>query len=138
MSTFNAPVLVIPSPQGTPANGNSMAANITSSPQILYLMSKASFSFSWTGTSPIGTISVNGSNNYVQNGYGTQAAINTPIWDPLTLNYQGSAVTTIPVTGNSGSGIIDITATGIYALQFVYTFTSGTGNMTVYFCSKAG
>lgn len=51
MSTFNGPVLVIPSPQGSPANGSSMAGNIISAPEILYLMSKCSFSLS--GQEPV-------------------------------------------------------------------------------------
>lgn len=65
MSTFNGPVLVIPSVAGTPANGDSMSGNIISAPQILYLMSKASFSFNWSGTSPVGTISIQGSNDFL-------------------------------------------------------------------------
>ena len=136
MSTFNGPVLVIPSPQGSPANGNSMGGNITSSPTILYLMSKCSYSFNWTGTSPVGTISIQGSNDFSLNN--ALGVYNPGIWNTLTLNYNGTAVTSVPVSGNSGNGLIDITATGIYAVRLLYTRASGTGTLTSYFCSKAG
>src|ERR1700685_1139080 len=112
MSTFNGPVLVIPSPQGTPANGNSMAANIISAPVILYLMSKCSFSYSWTGTSPVGAISIQGSNDFSLNN--ALNPYNPGTWNTLTFNYAGSAVSSVPVGGNTGIGLIDITATGIY------------------------
>lgn len=136
MSNSNGPVLVIPSPAANPANTGSMGASITSSPQILYLMSKCSFSFKWSGTSPVGTLSVEGSNNFTLNN--ALDPYNTGDWNTLTLNYQGSAVQSIPVSGNTGKGIIDITATGILAVRLVYTFTSGTGTLTSYFASKAG
>lgn len=136
MSTFNGPVLVIPSPQGSPANGSSMAGNIISAPEILYLMSKCSFSFNWTGTSPVGTISIQGSNDFSLNN--ALNPYNSGTWNTLTLNYGGSAVTTIPISGNSGNGIVDVTAIGIYAVRLVYTAGSGSGTLTSYFCSKAG
>lgn len=136
MSTFNGPTLVIPSPQGNPANGNSMAANITSAPTILYLMSKCSYSFNWTGTSPVGTVSIQGSNDFSLNN--AMNPYNPGTWNTLTLNYNGSAVTTVPISGNTGNGIIDVTATGIYAVRLIYTAGSGVGTLTSYFCSKAG
>lgn len=128
MSNFAGPIVVIPSPQGSPANGNSMAGNIISSPQILNELAGCSFSFSWTGTSPVGTIKLQGSNDYgvpMVNG----KISNPGTWNDLTVNYGGSPVTEIAITGNSGNGIIDVTITAIYAVRAVYTATSGTGNL---------
>jgi hypothetical protein len=136
MSNFNAPVTVIPSPQGNPVNGNSMSGNIISSPTLLYLMSKCSYAFVWTGTSPVGAISIQGSNDFTLNN--ALNPYNPGTWNTLTFNYNGSPVTSVPVTGNTGNGIIDLTATGIWAVRCVYTATSGSGALTATFCSKAG
>lgn len=123
------PQIVIPSPQGSPANGNSMATNITSSPTIVQDMYAMCYGLVWTGTSPIGTVSIQGSNDFALNSDGSVAVAGT--WTTLTVNYNGTAVTTVPVTGNSGNGLIDIVATGIYAVRLIYTATSGTGSLTV-------
>lgn len=128
------PQIVIPNALGSPANGNSMATNITSSPTIVQDMYAGSYGLVWTGTSPVGTVSVQGSNDFSLNAEGAVAVAGT--WNTLTLNYQGSAVTTIPITGNSGNGLIDITATGIYAIRLIYTAGSGVGSLTVTFNAK--
>ena len=134
MSYHYGPTVVIPNPLGSPANGNSMAGNITSSPTIILDMYALSYAASWVGTSPVGTISVQGSNDFSVNAEG--AIMNAGTWNTLTLNYGGSAVTSIPVSGNSGNGLIDVTATGIYAIRLMYTATSGTGNLTVTMVAK--
>lgn len=135
MAMFYGPAVIIPNALGSPANGNSMAANITSSPIVLLYMYACSFAFLWTGTSPVGTVSIQGSNDFSQNANGT--VLNAGTWDTLTLNYGGSAVTSVPISGNSGNGIIDVVATGVYAIRFIYTATSGTGNITVTSFAKA-
>lgn len=124
-------VQVIPSPQGSPANSGSMAANITSAPTLLGGISVCSYSFSWAGTSPIGTISIQGSNDYALNPAGQVDVAGT--WNTLYVNYQGNAVTTVPVSGNTGTGLIDLGVTGIRALRAIYTAGSGTGTMTCIF-----
>lgn len=128
------PQIVIPNALGSPANGNSMATNITSSPTIVQDMYAMSYSLSWTGTSPVGTVSVQGSNDFALNADGTVKTAGT--WNTMTLNYGGSAVTTVPVTGNTGNGMIDIVATGIYAVRLIYTAGSGTGSLTVIMNAK--
>jgi len=92
-------------------------------------MYAGSYALVWSGTSPVGTVSIQGSNDFALNAEGGVAVAGT--WNTLTVNYNGSAVTTIPVTGNTGNGIVDITATGIYAIRLIYTAGSGTGNLTV-------
>ena len=131
---FFAPEIIIPSALGSPANGNSMAADITSQPVICQQVIAASFGLSWTGTSPVGAVSIQGSNDFKQAANGQILVPGT--WNTLTLNYGGSAVISIPISGNTGNGILDITLTGIYALRCIYTAISGTGNLTVTFCGK--
>jgi hypothetical protein len=128
MSNFSGPITVIPNPLGSPSGGNDMSGNITSSPYILNDLAGCSFSFSWVGSSPVGTISIQGSNDYSIPGINGRIT-NAGTWNTLTLNYNGSAVTTVPVTGNTGNGMVDITITGIYAVRAVYTAGSGTGNL---------
>jgi hypothetical protein len=121
------PHQVIPSPNATPANSGSMASNIASEPTIVKKLSQISYSVSWTGTSPVGTISVQGSDDYSQNNDGSVR--NPGTWNNLPLSYSSSIVTAIPITGNTGNGMIDIASTGIYALRLFYTAGSGTGNL---------
>ncbi len=127
MRTNLRPQAVIPSPLGSPANGASMAANITSAPTILQSLSKVSYAFSWSGTSPVGTLSAQVSNDYsvlptgVVNNAGTWNTI------PLLLS-DGTTATSVAVTGNTGSGFFDI-STSAYACRVLYTFTSGVGTL---------
>lgn len=128
------PQIVIPSPQGSPANGASMAGNITSAPTVMQSLSQCSYSLSWSGSTPVGTVSVECSNDFSLNPNGT--VLNAGTWNIMTLNYGGSAVTTVPVSGNSGNGFIDILDTAAYAVRLIYTAGSGTGTLQVIFNGK--
>lgn len=129
------PQIVIPSPKGSPANSGDMSlASLASAPSIINNLSMMSYSYSWSGSSPIGTIIVQLSNDFTLNPDGTVG--NAGTWNTMTLNYQGSAVTSIPVSGNTGNGLIDIEATGAYAMRTVYTKTSGTGTLQTIFTAK--
>lgn len=122
------PQQVIPNPRSSPTSG-SMAANITSQPLIMRSLSGMSFSYSWAGTSPIGTVSVEASNDYQENPDGTVK--NAGTWNTLPLvNSSGVLVTSMPVSGNTGNTFIDIRETSAWALRTVYTRTSGTGILT--------
>lgn len=123
------PHIVIPNAQGSPANGNAMATDIISQPSLVPLMGTISYQIVWTGSTPIGAVSIQGSNDYSLNAKGD--VLNAGHWDTLTIEFAGSATSSIPITGNSGSGLIDITTTAIYATRLVYTATSGTGSLTV-------
>jgi hypothetical protein len=123
------PTIVIPNALGSPANGNSMAGNIISSPTIVQDMYAMSYGVVWSGTAPVGSVSVEGSNDFSLNPEGQIQ--NAGNWNIMTLNYNGSAVTSVPISGNSGTGLIDIVATGIYAVRLIYTATSGTGSLIV-------
>jgi len=105
-----------------------LTSPITSAVTVLSNLSTMSYSYSWTGSSPSGTIAVQVSNDYSQNGDGT---VNNPgTWNTLPLS-------TIPtISGNSGNGLVDIDITGAYAIRTTYTPISGTGTLTAVFKGK--
>jgi hypothetical protein len=118
-------------PQAAPfsviTSGN-MASDITSRVTIIQKLSMIGYDISWTGTSPVGAMSVQVSNTYAENADGSVKNVGN--WTTLTL----SAPT--PVSGNTGNGFIDVDATGAYAMRLVYTATSGTGTMNATMCAK--
>lgn len=116
-----------PQPVFNAATGRSMAVNITSIPTIIQKLSMISYAYSWTGTSPVGTVSVQVSNDYSQNSDGTVRTAGT--WNTMTVNYNGTLVTTVPVTGNTGNGFIDIDQCAGYAIRTIYTAGSGVGTI---------
>src|ERR1700676_1547613 len=86
-------------------NGD-MSANIISAVTIVQNLSMISYDVSWTGTAPVGGMSVQVSNTYTQNADGTVR--NAGNWTTLTL----SAPTN--VSGATGNGFIDVDATGAF------------------------
>lgn len=103
-------------------NGD-MSASITSDVTIIQNVSMISYDISWSGTSPVGDISIQVSNTYSKNADGSVK--NAGNWTTLTL----SAPTAI--SGNTGVGFIDITELSSYAIRLVYVRTSGTGTLNV-------
>ncbi len=120
-------------PQQVISSGD-MSDDIVSDPTILQSLSKLSYAMSWTGTSPVGTVSVEGSNDYSLDANGN--VLNAGTWSVLTLQVNGLPTTTVTITGNTGSGIIDITDTAIYALRLIYTAGSGVGSLTAVVTGK--
>jgi hypothetical protein len=114
-------------------NGDMSLASITSKPTILFMLTVGSYSFSWAGTSPVGTVQLEGSNDYALNADGTVQ--NAGTWTIFPVIYNGTTVSTVPVSGNTGNGIIDWT-TGVYALRVTYIKTSGIGSLQVIFNGK--
>lgn len=130
------PYTVYPNPLASPANTSSMASSFITQPTIVQKLSQISYSCVWTGTSPVGSISVQGSNDYSIKPGGANAVENPGTWNNLVLSSGGATTTNIPVSGNSDHGLIDIASTGLYAIRLVYTAISGTGNMTVVINAK--
>lgn len=128
------PYIVLPNAYSSPANSGSMAVNLTSQATVVSNLSMVSYEAVWTGSSPVGAVSVQGSNDYLLGAEGN--ILNAGTWTTLPLSYNGNSVMSIPVTGNSGNGVIDIASTGLYALRFVYTATSGTGSLVVTIAAK--
>lgn len=124
-----SPYRVIPNAAASPANSSSMGASITSAPTIIQKLSMISYEVDWAaGSTPVGSLSIEVSNSYSLNQDGSVHSAGT--WTTMTLSYNGSSVTSIPVSGNSGNAFIDIDATGAYAMRLVYTRVSGTGSLT--------
>ena len=114
-------------------NGN-MTTTITSQVSIIQKLSMMSYALSWVGTTPIGSVSVQVSNDYTQNEDGSVK--NAGTWNSVPLGYGGGQVTVIPVTGSTGNGYIDIDQMGGYAIRLVYTPTSGSGLLQVTYNAK--
>lgn len=110
-----------------------MSGNITSPATVLQSITKPSYSYSWAGTTPIGSVSVQASNDYSVNPNGT--VDNPGTWTTIPFVVNGSLVSNIPVSGNSGTGIIDM-AIGVYAIRTLYTAVSGTGSLTAIITGK--
>lgn len=108
-------------------NGD-MAGNLTSAVTIIQKLSMISYDISWTGSSPVGVITVQVSNSYSQNADGTVK--NAGSWTTLALSEPAD------VSGNTGNGFIDIDSTAGYAIRVIYTKTSGTGTMNVIINAK--
>lgn len=102
-------------------NGDMSQASIISEVTIIQKLSLASYGVSWAGSSPVGVITVEVSNDYSLNPDGSEN--NAGTWNALPLS--GTAA----VSGNTGNGFIDIDAQAGYALRLVYTRTSGTGSL---------
>ena len=122
-----APFLVI-------SNGDMSQATITSAPTVIQGISMLSYAYSWTGSAPIGTVSVQLSNDFSLNSVG--AVSNTGTWNTISFSLAGTTVSSAPVSGNTGNGMIDIALTGAYAVRTVYTKTSGTGTLQATICGK--
>lgn len=118
----------------TVLTAGSMAGNLISSPTVLQSLTKASYTLSWSGTSPVGTVSIQGSNDYSLNPNGT--VLNSGTWNTLTLSVSGVPSTTVSISGNTGSGAIDVLETALYAIRLIYTAASGTGSLTAIFNGK--
>lgn len=106
-----------------------MSANLTSLVTILQSITCVGYSLSWTGTAPVGTASVQVSNDYslLANG----RVNNSGTWTTLELSLAGAPVTSIPITGSPGTAFIEIDKTSAYAIRLIYTFTSGVGSLDV-------
>lgn len=113
----------------------SMAADITSLPTLLPQLTYGSYEVSWSGTSPVGTVSLQGSDSYSLNPDGTTN--NAGIWTTLEVQLNGAVVTTIPVSGNTGSILIEF-KTGLNAVRVFYDFASGVGTMNALINAKVG
>lgn len=105
-----------------------MSGSITSKITIIQQLSLISYSISWSGASPVGSVVVEVSNDYTQEADGSVR--NPGIWNALPLDSATS------VSGNSGNGFIDIDLNSGYALRLRYVSTSGTGTMQAIVSAK--
>ena len=115
-------------------NASPMASNITSAVTILQSIVGLSYALSWTGTSPVGTASVQVSNDY--SVLPTGVVNNAGTWTTIELNVAGTPATTIAISGNTGTAFIDIDTIMGYAVRLLYTAGSGVGSLTATVCGK--
>ncbi len=115
------------------AAGDMSAASVTSVATILQSITSLNYAVTWSGTSPIGTLTVQASDDYKADG-GT--VLNAGTWNVVPLNLAGASVTSIPITGNTGNGMIDIDGIAAYAVRLLYTKTSGTGTLVAVVTGK--
>ncbi len=110
------------------------ATSTTSSATVLQSLSNLSYEVSWTGSTPVGTLALQVSNTYALAPDGTVAVAGT--WTSVPLELSAAEVTTIPVSGNTGNGFIDVTMHAGYAMRLLYTKGSGTGTLTAVVAGK--
>ena len=121
------------SPESVITNGD-MSGNLISLPTIIQKLSMISYGLSWAGSTPVGTVSVQVSNDYALDPSGVVK--NAGTWNTITLQYNGITVTVVPVSGNTGNGFIDVDATAAYAMRLIYTAGSGTGSLQAIIAAK--
>jgi hypothetical protein len=114
-------------PQSVILNGDMSLASLTSAVTILQSLTLGSYTYSWSGATPVGTISVEVSNDYSVDATG--AVKNAGTWTAVYFTLNGATVVnSAPVSGNTGNGIIEW-STGAYAIRTKYTKGSGTGTL---------
>lgn len=114
-------------------NGN-LAANITSDVTLIPKLSMVSYGYSWSGSSPSGTVIVEVSNDYTVDAQGN--VLNAGTWNTLPFtDSAGDTVTSFAISGNTGVGFLEV-VTGAYAIRTTYTASSGTGTLQVTLNSK--
>lgn len=106
-----------------------MSGNLTSTPTLLPLLTVGCYTYSWAGTSPIGTLSVEISNDYNPNPSPNGGHSNAGTWTAIYFTLNGSTVVnSAPLSGNTGTGVIEW-STGAAAIRTKFTFTSGVGTL---------
>lgn len=111
-----------------------MSKNETSLPTVIPKISMVSYGYSWAGSSPVGALSVQVSNDYSLDATGT--VLNAGTWNTIYFYAGGSLVNTLAVSGNTGNAYIDIPQISSYAIRTVYTYTSGTGTLQAILVGK--
>jgi hypothetical protein len=114
-------------------NGN-MAGSLTSQVTLIPKLSMVTYAFSWSGSSPVGTVTCSVSNDYAVDAEGNVS--NAGTWNILPFtDSTGTTVTSFALSGGSGVGFLEV-VTGAYAIRTVYTRTSGTGTLQATLNSK--
>ena len=105
-----------------------MSDDITSDVTVIQNITRIGYQVVWSaGSTPVGTVTVEVSNDYSQNGDGSER--NAGSWTAV-------AGISASVSGNSGNGYIDIADISAYAIRLVYTRASGSGTLDVTICAK--
>lgn len=105
-----------------------------SSATVLQGLSMVNYAVSWTGSTPVGTLALEFSDDYTLSPNGT--VLNAGTWNIAPILVAGVVQTSVAISGNTGNGMFDVTATGAYAVRLFYTKGSGTGTMTIVVSGK--
>src|SRR5678815_2115264 len=93
-------------PHAVIISGDMSQATITSQVSIIDKLPMLSYQATWTGSSPVGTLAVQVSNDFTQDAAGNPSNLGT--WTTVILEDEtGSLVTSVPVTGSTGTQFID-------------------------------
>ncbi len=106
------------------------ATSTASDATILASNSTISYSGSWSGSTPVGTLALQFSDDYSLNPDGTVG--NSGTWETAPIAIDGAFVTSGTVSGNTGTFRFDVTTTAANASRLLYTKGSGTGTLTIY------
>lgn len=106
-----------------------MSGSITSTPTLLPLLTLGCYTYSWSGSTPVGSISVEISNDYIANQSPCGKKANAGTWTAVYFTVNGATVAnSVAVSGNTGTGVVEF-STGAAAIRTKYTAGSGTGTI---------
>ncbi len=121
-------------PHAVISAGNMALTSVTSEATVFQGLSNLSYEVSWTGSTPVGTLALQVSNTYAPLADGTPGS--GGVWTTVPLDVNGAYATSMPVSGNTGNGFIDVTLHAGYAARLVYTKGSGTGTLIATIAGK--
>lgn len=109
-----------------------VSGDVTSLVTDLYNKDNVSIQYVWTGTLS-GSFSVQTSNDYVPNPNGGLSAVplNAGNWSTVSI---GSGAVAL---GSADNGTLDMNELSARYLRTIFTYTSGTGNLTATIVGKA-
>jgi hypothetical protein len=111
----------------TVQGGTGLTSGLTSRAMRSAILDDMSFQATWSGTSPVGTLDVQVSNDHQENG---GVVTNAGNWTSIYTAPQA-------VTGNTGTLFLNIAAISAAWIRCVYAPTSGTGTLDVYFNGRS-
>lgn len=117
-------------------DGN-MADDVTSDVTVIQKISLISYTVSWSGSSPSGTLAIQISNDYKLGPDGSVS--NAGNWSSVPFNGSGAATPalTLSVSGNTGTANLStVHSNSAYAVRLFYDRTSGTGTLQAHICGK--
>ncbi len=106
-----------------------MTGNQTSAVSTVAFMDNIGILAVWSGTSPVGTIAIDGSADPLVGAGGTAYAPTN--WSQIT-----TSPSPISVSGNSGTANVTINQFPFNWIRVRYVFTSGTGTLTANLTAK--
>ena len=78
-------------------------ASTATAATILQGLSMVSYAVTWTGTSPVGTLALEVSNDYSVDATGT--VLNAGTWNIAPVDVNGAFQTSVAISGNTGNGM---------------------------------